>query len=78
MGGGVLTVPETSRWVVKQVSVSDGSGFNISVSSLDIPDTLQAGEQVKIPVFATETHFLDNPSEAIYTFTILEKPINDD
>lgn len=78
MGGGTLTVPEGSQWVVKNVSVSDGSGFNINVASLDIQDTLQPGEKVKIPVFATESHFLDKPGDAIYTFTIIENPIKDE
>lgn len=71
--GGVLTVPEGKVWSIEEVTVSDGSGFNIKVSSLDIPDTLYAGEQIKIPVFGSESHLLDNPSEATYTFEINEK-----
>jgi hypothetical protein len=72
VSGGSLTVPEGKLWMIDQVTVGDGSGFNIAVKSLEYPDTLFPGEKIVIPVFGSETHLLDNPSDATYTFTINE------
>jgi hypothetical protein len=73
VAGGSLSVPEGKTWTVENVSVGDGSGFNISVNSMQFPDTLFPGDQIKVPVFGSESHLLDNPSDATYTFTINER-----
>ncbi len=72
IGGGSIGPPAGFIWIPQQAFVSDGSGFSIRVNSLEMPDTLFPGDNIKLPVFSSEQHLLDNPGDVMYSIAVKE------
>ena len=74
--GSRLIVPAHQTWKIKQVLVSDNSGFSFKVNPANFKQVYNSGDTIKYPFYIAEMEFLSNKNMAYLQVYYIEKKGN--
>lgn len=72
-GGSTSKVPMNKNWIIKNVSISSGDGYNIKIALTNFEEKYTAGQIITFPYYIAEMELLSDRSLVSYFVTIFEE-----